>query len=96
MNAPTLLDPLKEAEPLGKEKPRVNSIPAEEEWSWIPRKNPDIVIHSQPAIAVYENTAGAIVLRQETDWCDDEDTVIWVQPDNLDLLIRALSAFRKV
>jgi hypothetical protein len=78
MNATPLLDSLKEAQALGEDKRGVNpptpgGISSEEEWSWIPRKNPDIVIHSQPAIAVYENPQGAIVLRQERDWCEEED-----------------------
>jgi hypothetical protein len=35
-----------------------------------------VVLHKQPAIAVYPNNMGTIVIRQERDWDEDEDTII--------------------
>jgi hypothetical protein len=35
-----------------------------------------VVLHHQPAIAVYPNNMGTIVIRQERHWDQDEDTII--------------------
>ena len=62
MNAPTLLDSLREAQTLDEDKPGINPptpITAEEEWSWKwSPDNSDIVIAHQPAIGVYRNGWG--------------------------------------
>jgi hypothetical protein len=95
MNAPTLLDSLREAQTLDEDKPGVNPptpITAEEEWSWSP-DNSDIVIAHQPAIGIYRNGWGSITIRQERSWDEEEDTFVLVAPENLENLIRALSAF---
>lgn len=47
----------------------------------------DLVIPHQPAIAVYENTAGAVVIRQHRD---DDDVVILVRPENVEVLVKRL------
>lgn len=62
-----------------------------DDWSWQPSKNPDIVVRHQPAIACYENVNGEIVIRQQCAWCDEEDALVIVQPNNLRELIRALA-----
>lgn len=53
-------------------------------------EDPDVVIQSQCAIAVYLNSAGRIVIRQERAWSDDEDVFILVQPQHAHLLAGAL------
>ncbi|WP_331373791.1 hypothetical protein [Sinorhizobium chiapasense] len=50
----------------------------------------DIVVERQAAIAVYENTTGDVVIRQEGRY-DDEDKCICVRPDNVKALVDALS-----
>jgi hypothetical protein len=35
-----------------------------------------VVLHKQPAIAVYPNNMGTIAIRQQRDWDEDEDTII--------------------
>jgi hypothetical protein len=47
----------------------------------------DLVVPHQPAIAVYENTQGAIVICQCASAYDEEDPIILVRPENLDALI---------
>ena len=59
------------------------------DWS---RAGDDIAVGSQPAIAVYENTHGAVVIRQESSLGDDDDTII-VQASNLTGLIEKLSEY---
>ena len=44
--------------------------------SW--RTNPNVVVKSQQAIAIYFNNDGDLVIRQERDWCNDEDLVVWI------------------
>lgn len=51
-------------------------------------KGEDLVVPHQPAIAVYENTQGAVAIRQRVD--DDEDTVIFVQPEHVEKLVQRL------
>lgn len=51
-----------------------------------------VIVRSQPAIAVYSNRAGAIVVRQEAAWDDDSDAFIIVQRQNAPALVRAILA----
>jgi hypothetical protein len=67
------------------------SLPSEEELQ--ERYDPfapgseDLVIPHQPAIAVYENTSGAVVIRQAGD---NDDVVILVRPEQVDRLAKRL------
>jgi len=50
-----------------------------------------LVIPHQPAIAVYENTSGAVVIRQAArDSYHDEDQVITVRPQHIERLVARL------
>jgi hypothetical protein len=55
------------------------------DWS---KDNEDIVVEWQGAIAVYRNSSGGIVVRQEAQV--DEDQFVVIQPTNLRALIRRL------
>lgn len=54
----------------------------------------DLCIAEQPATAVYWNTKGAVVIRQEDPYGDD-DPYVMVQPHNLPALILRLEQMRK-
>jgi hypothetical protein len=56
-------------------------------------KEGDIVVPHQPAIAVYENTTGAVVIIQVASSYDNEDPIIMVRPENLAALIVSLRKF---
>ncbi len=45
-----------------------------------------IVLRDQPAIAVYVNPHGALVIRQERSWNEEEDTWIVIQRENVRLV----------
>jgi hypothetical protein len=47
----------------------------------------DLVIPHQPAIAVYENTVGTVVIRQANEGLYEEDPVILVRPEHVEKLI---------
>lgn len=49
-----------------------------------------IACRAQPAIAVYRNPAGEIIIRQEREWCDNEDTFVRIQPENARQLAEAI------
>lgn len=68
-------------------KPPQPPQPPEFDW-W--GNNADVVIPEQQGIAVYENLRGEIVIRQKRDWCDEDDTYIAVQRQNLRTLIDKL------
>jgi hypothetical protein len=84
---------LKTAEPVGEppvKKPVVASPPFDgDDFSWGADKE-SIVIPSQPAIAVYFNPRGEVVIRQEGRFGLDEDRWIYIQIENLDPLIDIL------
>lgn len=50
-------------------------------------KEGDMVIPHQPAIAVYENTVGAIVIIQSSTDPHEEDPIIMVRPEHVEKLI---------
>jgi hypothetical protein len=64
------------------------------DWDWLEGKA-DICIPSQPAIAVYRNPDGHIVIRQEAAMHPDEDHWIYVQHENIELLIMKLQDMLK-
>jgi hypothetical protein len=71
--------------------PGVVDEPAEENH-FLPECE-DLVIPSQPAIAVYTNRYDQIVIRQEASAYDDEDKFIYVCPQHLDALIVRLRKY---
>jgi hypothetical protein len=50
-------------------------------------KEGDMVIPHQPAIAVFENTVGAIVIIQSSTDPHEEDPIIMVRPEHVEKLI---------
>jgi hypothetical protein len=60
-----------------------------DEFAWA-HDNPAIVCFEQPSTAVYRNPVGAIVIRQERGWSEEEDPFVWIQPQSLRCLIIAL------
>ncbi len=66
--------------------------PSSEERRWHP-EDPDVVIGDQPAVAVYVNSFGAVIVRQERRWDEEEDACIGVRPEVLHLLIAALTRY---
>jgi hypothetical protein len=59
----------------------------DDEFNW---STADVVIPSQPGIAVYFNPRGEVVIRQESQMHPDEDHYVFVQMKNLQLLIDKL------
>jgi hypothetical protein len=63
-----------------------------ENFTWNELKNDDVIVPSVRAVAVYENQAGEIVIRQERSWSEDEDPVVIVPRAYLGPLIAKLKA----
>jgi hypothetical protein len=61
------------------------------EWEW--HDNEHVVIQGQSAIALYLNPRDVVVIRQERDWCDEDDPFICVRPENLPRLIDKLRKY---
>jgi hypothetical protein len=53
--------------------------------------NEDVVLRHQLAIAIYRNALDGLVIRQERDWNDDDDTYIVISPENVDAFIDKLT-----
>jgi hypothetical protein len=51
-----------------------------------------VVLHEQPAVAVYTNPRNEVVIRQACAWDEDDDTVIFVLPENAKAVADAIMA----
>ena len=49
----------------------------------------DVIVRSQPAIAIYPGPAG-VVIRRQGDWCDDDDGVVWFGVDQAPAIAAAI------
>lgn len=59
------------------------------DWDW--KLNESVVVESVQALAVYTNTGGSIVIRQQDSMGEDDDVVI-VPRQHVSALIKALKA----
>ena len=66
----------------------------EEDFHWGPG-NPDLLAPSQPAIAVYQNVWGQVVIREEADWNDEGDPFIRIGLHHVQALIDRLQAIMR-
>jgi len=65
--------------------------PSDFKWS----KDESVIIRQQRATAVYVNTRGEIVIRQEMDWDEDEDTFVFIARSNAEEFYLALGNLLK-
>ncbi|MDO8877209.1 MAG: hypothetical protein Q8M24_18565 [Pseudolabrys sp.] len=59
------------------------------EFDW--STSPNIVIREQPATALYLNPEGSLVIRQKADWDREEDTFVYIAPNNIEAFIDELT-----
>ncbi|MBB2702051.1 MULTISPECIES: hypothetical protein [Rhizobium] len=60
----------------------------QERFDW---EGADVIINEQPTTAVYRNTRGGVVIRQEMTGLDDEDQYVYFSTlDDVRTLINAL------
>jgi hypothetical protein len=52
-----------------------------------------VIIKSQPAVCVYENVYGAIVIAQEASPGDEDDHYVKIRPEHVPTLIKALKEY---
>jgi hypothetical protein len=64
-----------------------------DKFDWADDK--DIIVRAQPALAIYENPNGHVVIRQEAREYEDEDPFITIAPEYLDRVITRLVEYRK-
>jgi hypothetical protein len=62
---------------------------SDEKFNWL--SDDSVVLQPQLAIAVYRNGAGGLVIRQERDWNDEDDTFIVISPENIDSFVDKLT-----
>jgi hypothetical protein len=91
MNKPIDTAELFPAEPVKERaEPQADNLPSvSDDFCW-GSDNDSIIIPHQPAIAVYFNPPGEVVIRQEGHYHPDEDHWIYIQIENLDPLIAKL------
>ena len=61
------------------------------EYDWT-NSSDDIAFPSTAAVAVYLNGDGDLVIRQQHEPCEDEDSVVIVPRDRVPALIRKISS----
>ena len=79
--APTCSAPPSEIDSPPPENPaRAPEAKSDFDWS-----NPEnVALQDQPATALYFNRYGALVIRQCRAWDQDEDTFVYISPENID------------
>ena len=65
-------------------------IAASADFDWDDAGDSDIIVRHQPAIAVYANGTGSVVVRQERAWDEDTDLCIFVRPENAKRIAEAI------
>jgi hypothetical protein len=71
----------------------VKALVAEPEENYFLPESEDLVLPSQPAVAVYTNRYGQIVIRQEAMGYQDDDHFVYICPQHLETLIVRLRKF---
>ena len=71
----------------------VKAVVAEPDENYSLPESEDLVLPSQPAVAVYTNRYGQIVIRQEAMGYQDDDHFVYICPQHLDTLIVRLRKF---
>ncbi|TIX18502.1 MAG: hypothetical protein E5V41_05885 [Mesorhizobium sp.] len=80
-----------ETQGLGENEPRRDAPEPERPWKmdWV--NGQEVIIERQIAIAVYTNPADGIVIRQEREWDEEDDTIIVLStPEAAKRLIAAI------
>jgi len=57
--------------------------------------DPSIVLKAQPAIAVYVNRRGDVVVRQEGDDPYEGDEFVFIRPENLEQLLKGMRGVKR-
>ncbi|UGY23572.1 hypothetical protein HU675_0037390 [Bradyrhizobium septentrionale] len=52
----------------------------EVEFNW--NDDDSIILREQRATAAYRNRVGELIIRQQARWDDDEDTFVYISPEN--------------
>ena len=60
------------------------------DFDWI-EDRADLVVEQQPATGIYTNPSRAVVIRREL--FPDDDTLIYIRPQNLDRVMKRLQDF---
>lgn len=63
-----------------------------DKFNWEDTENPDVAVPTQSAIAVYVNDGGAVTIRQEMMWNEEQDSIVYIHPKNIDAVIEHLQA----
>jgi hypothetical protein len=60
-----------------------------EDFDWA--DDPSVVLRSQPATAIYQNSMGHLVIRQERSWAQEDDPYVMISPENAITFMEALA-----
>lgn len=72
----------------GKVSLAAETKPAEQQFDW--GHDPDVIVKTQRAIAVYSNVAGGITIRAEASEYDEDDCTISFRPERAEAVIAAI------
>lgn len=59
---------------------KVEVNPPSDDFNW--NTDDSIILREQRATAAYRNRAGELIIRQQASWDEDEDTFVYISPEN--------------
>jgi hypothetical protein len=66
------------------------ALELDDEFNW--NTDDSIILKEQRATAVYFNRLGELIIRQKAAWSDDEDSIVYVMPENFNGLLDGIAA----
>lgn len=59
----------------------------DDDFNW--HTDDSVILREQRATAVYRNRHGELIIRQQAAWDDEEDTFVYVTPENVTAFLEA-------
>jgi hypothetical protein len=91
LDAPNTLGATKQPEPKPAPQAAVTALPQDDDFDWYGK---EVIIHEQPATAIYFNPQGALVIRQRAFDCGDDDPFVFISRKNIADFIERLIRLR--
>ena len=89
-NSPAYQKDLVKVDAIALEARAREALGLDDEFNW--NTDDSIILKEQRATAVYFNRLGELIIRQKAAWSDDEDSIVYVMPENFNGLLDGIAA----
>lgn len=55
---------------------------SDDDFNWDSTEESAVILREQRATAAYRNKAGELIIRQRASWDEDQDTFVFISPEN--------------